>query len=129
MLEGLKRSLAYLSRRSRLVPKRVILRRLFCGPCGDTLSTATTNTVLVLSSFQANYVLCWGTSPHSNRVDFPARSERIKGDTNMTNGIDPGILLLLGVVISGIVIAINGVMEMYGEWIKKIWPKTEKWPK
>jgi len=47
----------------------------------------------------------------------------------MTNGIDPGILLLLGVVISGIVIAINGVVEMCGEWIKKKWPKAEKWPK
>jgi len=47
----------------------------------------------------------------------------------MKNGMDPGILLLLGVVISGIVIAINGVVEMYGEWIKKRWPKTNKWPK
>lgn len=41
----------------------------------------------------------------------------------MENGIDTGIILLLGVVLSGIVVAINGVVQMLGEWIKVRGPK------
>jgi len=44
----------------------------------------------------------------------------------MENGVGPGIILLLGVVISGIVVALNGVVEMFGEWIKVKGPKG--WP-
>lgn len=39
----------------------------------------------------------------------------------MENGIDPGIILLLAVVLSGLVLAFNGVVELFSNWVK--WPK------
>lgn len=41
----------------------------------------------------------------------------------MENGVDPGIILLLAVVLSGIIIAINGVVEMFSQWVKVKGPK------
>ena len=41
----------------------------------------------------------------------------------METGVDPGIILLLGVVLSGVIIAITGVVGMFGEWVKVKGPK------
>jgi uncharacterized membrane protein (DUF441 family) len=44
-----------------------------------------------------------------------------KEDITIENGVDSGIILLLGVVLSGLVLAFNRVVELFSNWVK--WPK------